>query len=128
MKLGYLIIYVPSVAQTLAFYATAFNFKTRFVHESGDYGELETGGTVLAFASEGLADLNGLSVRPNRPDQKAAGFEIALVTEHVEAALAKLIDSGGQLVAPAQVKPWGQTVGYGRDLNGTLIELCTAIA
>jgi hypothetical protein len=29
------------------------------------------------------------------------------------------------IVAEPEAKPWGQTVGYLRDLDGVLIELCT---
>ncbi len=52
MKFGYTIVYVDSVSDTLAFYKAAFGFDTRFLHESGEYGELETGATALAFASQ----------------------------------------------------------------------------
>lgn len=40
MKLGYTIVYVPDVAQSLAFFETAFGLKRRFLHESGSCGEL----------------------------------------------------------------------------------------
>lgn len=43
MKFGYTIVYVASVRQALAFYEAAFGFETRFLRESGDYGELDTG-------------------------------------------------------------------------------------
>jgi uncharacterized glyoxalase superfamily protein PhnB len=43
MKLGYTILYVVDVASSLSFYERAFGFKRRFLHESGTYGELETG-------------------------------------------------------------------------------------
>ena len=42
MRLGYTILYVPDVRAGLAFYGKAFGPATRFVHESGDWGELET--------------------------------------------------------------------------------------
>lgn len=58
MKFGYTIVYVSSVEETLAFYKEAFGFETRFLHESGQYGELETGETVLAFASHALGEMN----------------------------------------------------------------------
>jgi lactoylglutathione lyase len=51
MKFGYTIIYVPDVTASLVFFEKAFGFTRRFLHESGDYGELETGATTLAFAS-----------------------------------------------------------------------------
>ena len=46
MKLGYTIIYVPNVAESLSFFESAFGLSRRFLHESGDYGELETGETT----------------------------------------------------------------------------------
>jgi lactoylglutathione lyase len=58
MKFGYTIVYVSSVMDTLTFYKDAFGFETRFLHESGDYGELATGETVLAFACHDLGDMN----------------------------------------------------------------------
>ena len=48
MKLGYTIIYVPDVSATLLFFEQAFGLKRRFLHESGTYGELETGATTLS--------------------------------------------------------------------------------
>jgi catechol 2,3-dioxygenase-like lactoylglutathione lyase family enzyme len=41
MQLGYTILYVPDVPATLKFYEAAFGLTTRFLHEGGDYGELE---------------------------------------------------------------------------------------
>jgi catechol 2,3-dioxygenase-like lactoylglutathione lyase family enzyme len=56
MRYGYTIIYVPDVAAALAFYEQAFGLVRRFLHESGQYGELETGATVLAFSRHDLAE------------------------------------------------------------------------
>ena len=43
---------------TLDFYKKAFGFETRFLHESEQYGELDTGETVLAFASHAMDETN----------------------------------------------------------------------
>lgn len=53
-KIGYPIIYVADVASTIDFYRNAFGLTTRFVHEGGDYAELDTGSKCLAFASSEL--------------------------------------------------------------------------
>lgn len=58
MKLGYTIIYVPDVPASLDFFTRAFGIQRRFLHESGTYGELETGQTTLAFAAHALGALN----------------------------------------------------------------------
>jgi len=55
MKFGYTIIYVPNVEASLQFFEQAFGFSRRFLHESGTYGELESGETTLAFAAHELA-------------------------------------------------------------------------
>lgn len=46
MLFGYTILYVEDVPHSLGFYEEAFGFKRRFLHEGGDFGELDTGGTV----------------------------------------------------------------------------------
>lgn len=127
MKLGYTIIYVADVPETVAFYEKAFGLKPRFVHESNLYAELDTGGTALAFAGEPMAAMNELAIRPNRKADVAAGFEIAFVTTDPEAAYQQAVAAGASAVKPPILKPWGQTVGYVRDLNGCLVELCSPI-
>ena len=127
MRLGYVILYVPDVAATMDFYETAFGLERRFLHEGG-YGEMETGGTALAFAAESLALANGTQFRPVRPDEPAPGVEIALVSDDPMAAFDRAVAAGAQPVQPPQEKPWGQVVGYVRDINGVLVELCGAIA
>lgn len=41
MKLAYTILYVPDVVRAIEFYERAFGFQRGFVHESGEYGELQ---------------------------------------------------------------------------------------
>lgn len=124
MKLGYIIIYVPDVAATIAFYEKAFGFHRKFIHESG-YGELETGNTALAFASEDMRTMNGVETHDNRITSKAAGAEIAFVTNDVQKAYDHAIAAGAHPYKKPEQKPWGQIVGYVRDLNGFLVELCS---
>jgi len=128
MKLGYTIIYVADVLATIDFYERAFGLRRRFVHESNLYGELETGETVLAFAGEPMAAMNGVAIRPNRSAEIAAGFEIALVTDDPHAAFATAVAAGAAAIKAPVEKPWGQVVGYVRDLNGCLIEICSPMA
>ncbi|WP_428539304.1 hypothetical protein [Profundibacter sp.] len=51
MIFRYTILYVQDVKATLDFFNAAFGLKTAFLHESGDYGELDTGQTKLAVSS-----------------------------------------------------------------------------
>jgi lactoylglutathione lyase len=127
MKLGYTIIYVADVVATLNFYKNAFKLEIKFIHESNLYGELDTGETTLAFAAETMRELNGLTTLDNRADQTPAGFEIALVTNNVQESMDNAVKKGAFLVKNATPKPWGQIVGYVRDLNGILVEICNPI-
>ena len=129
VRLGYTILYVADVAASLKFYEEAFGLARRFLHESGDYGELDTGATTLAFASHALADsnFNGGVVRANESKQPL-GMEIGFVTSDVSAAHAKALAAGGKELKAPQQKPWGQTVSYLRAPDGCLVELCTPTA
>ncbi|WP_068469531.1 VOC family protein [Candidatus Protochlamydia phocaeensis] len=127
MQFGYTIIYVPDVEEALTFYEKAFGIKRRFIHESLQYGELETGQTRLAFASELLGQTNGVSFRINRKEEPAAGFEIAFVTADVSHSFTRAIQAGAEKVKSPTDMPWGQTIAYVRDLNGVLIEICTSM-
>lgn len=128
MKLGYTIVYVPDVCASLAFHGKAFGLKTRFLHESGTYGELETGETTLAFAAHELGESNfaGGHVRASGSPQPL-GMEIALVTTDVAAAHAAALANGATQLAAPSSKPWGQVVSYVRAPDGCLIELCTPV-
>ena len=127
MRLGYIVIYVRDVAETIAFYERAFGLVCRFLHESGQYAEMETGATALAFAAEEFVRGNGLDFQPLHPAHPPVAVEIALVTDDVAAAVARAAEAGASVVKPPETKPWGQVVAYVRDLNGTLVELCTPV-
>jgi catechol 2,3-dioxygenase-like lactoylglutathione lyase family enzyme len=128
MKLGYTILYVPDVAKSLAFFGKAFGLKTRFLHESGTYGELETGATTLSFAAHELGDANFQGGHVHASDShQPLGMEIALVTENLAAAHAAAIAAGAKELAAPSTKPWGQVVSYLRTPDGCLVELCTPI-
>jgi len=127
MKFGYCILYVPDVPAALTFYERAFGFSRKFLHESNSYGELATGATRLSFASEELAASHG-AFRPNRLSDDACAMEVAFVTDDVQAAYERAVAAGAHAHKPPSAMPWGQTVGYVRDPNGFLIELCTPVA
>jgi lactoylglutathione lyase len=128
MKFGYTIIYVPEVEASLSFFEEAFGLSRRFLHESGTYGELETGETTLAFAAHELGELNFPTGHVAAHDSpKPLGIEIALVTPDVPSAHAAAIKAGAVELAAPKEKPWGQVVSYVRCPDGTLVELCTPI-
>ncbi len=127
MKLGYTILYVSNVADTLEFYRNAFGLEKKFLHESGDYGELNTGETALAFVSYDLAESNKVGFLKNKAIRPCNEMEIGLVTSDVETAFKKAISTGAVEIMKPTIKPWGQVVSYVRDLNGFLVEICSPI-
>jgi lactoylglutathione lyase len=122
------IIYVPDVAASLVFFTRAFGLARRFLHESGTYGELETGATTLAFAAHELGETHfpGGHVAAHSSAQPL-GMEIALVTADVAAAHRRAVAAGASELAAPTAKPWGQIVSYVRCPDGTLVELCTSM-
>ncbi len=128
MKFGYTIVYVPDVTASLAFFERAFGFARRFLHESGDYGELETGQTTLAFASLSLGKMNfpaGFVAAHSSP--QPLGVELALVTTAIHEAHAAALSAGAAEIKAPKTQTWGQTVSYLRCPDGTLVELCTPV-
>ena len=124
MRFGYAIAYVEEPERSVAFWESAFGLKRRFVDESGQYAEMETGATTLAFASNELGRSNlPAGFRRNDPSEPPAGVEIALVAEDVEATFDRALEAGAVAVAEPKTKPWGQTVAYVRDPDGVLVEI-----
>ena len=103
MKFKYTILYVESVKETLKFFEDAFALEPSMIHESGDYGELNTGTTTLSFSSRKL--MVDIGKNPAKPDPSAPTFEIAFETDDVTAALEKSIMAGAKLVQGVEHMP-----------------------
>lgn len=125
MHLRYAIIYVDNVPETLAFFEAAFAQARGFLHEGGDYGELATGATTLAFSSLALMGSLGKDARAHDPARPS--FEIAFETADVAGALARALAAGARLVQAVRQEPWGQITAYVATPQGVLVELCTAV-
>jgi catechol 2,3-dioxygenase-like lactoylglutathione lyase family enzyme len=126
MKFGYTIIYTADVEKSVAFFELAFGFKRRFIHPRG-YGELETGGTALAFASHELGSGNLPNGYIKADEGKPLGIEIALVTDDVQGAFDRPVKAGAESIKVPTSKPWGQVVAYVRCPDGTLVEICSPV-
>jgi lactoylglutathione lyase len=134
MRFGYTILYVADVAAALDFYERALGQRRRFLHESGQYAELDTGDTALAFAAHELAAANLPGMyRPSERRDRASerrrnvppAFEVCFVTQDVQGAFDRAVTEGAESVTPPQTKPWGQDVAYVRDPDGNLVELAS---
>lgn len=126
MKLRYVILYVEDPEASLRFYEQAFDLRRAMLHESGEYAEIETGGTTLSLSAHRL--LRRLGKAPARADPGAPVFEIAFETDDVAAALDRALAAGAALKQPARDEPWGQTTAYVASPDGHLVEICTPTA
>jgi len=128
VKFGYTIAYVADVNAALSFFENAFGMERRFTSEEKDYGELNTGETILAFASHELGRTNfSGGYISGTSSEVPLGNEIVLVTSDVKAMHDTALKYGAkELKAPSE-KPWGQIVSYVRCPAGILLELCTPI-
>lgn len=130
MNFAYTLVYVADVAASLAFFDRAFGLPTRFLHESGAYGEVDTGtgGTTLAFVDHATArDSVQHDYVAADASAKPLGMEIGFTVADVPAAFDKAVAAGARPLAAPVTKPWGQTVAYVRCPDGTLVELCTVM-
>jgi lactoylglutathione lyase len=122
MKLNYVIIYVADAAKAVVFYEKAFGLKTKFVHESNMYAEMDTGGTVLAFANNEMM-MEHVGFEASKGVKNC--FEIAFSTDDVQKEYDRAVRNGAREIKKPEIKPWGQTVSYVQDPDGTIIEICT---
>jgi lactoylglutathione lyase len=127
MKLKYNLFYVDDVPAAMDFYENAFGLTKGFLHESNEYGEMSTGATTLGFVNHNTASSHGFTYRKPSLKDEAFAFEIGFVTENVQEAFDKAVKAGAIAVSSPTQKPWGQMVSYVRDLNGFLVEICSAM-
>ena len=125
---SYTIMYVADVEKTLDFYHKSFGFEIKFITPDKDYGELATNGTTLSFAQHKLASSNlSGGYLESSMSEKPFGIEIGITTDNVEEVINLAIQNGAVEYESVKTKPWGQVVGYVRDINGFLVEICTPI-
>lgn len=119
MKYAYKILYVENVLKTIEFYEQAFRFQRKFITSEKDYGELISGEITISFASIELGNSNFKD-----------GFQKSSLSDKpfgIELAFEKAKKAGATEVEKLTTKPWEQKVGYGKDNNGFLIEICTPL-
>ena len=123
MKLGYTVLFVESVQETLAFYERAFGFERKMMLESGEYGELQNGDTTLAFTDQNaVKTLSDVPFEPAAPHKAAPPIELGMVSDSVDADFERAVAAGAVVVKPPETRPWGR-VAWVRDNNGFLVEI-----
>lgn len=126
MNFAYTILYVDNVSEALIFYEEAFGFDRKMLHESGDYGELQSGSTTLAFAERTMIANEGWT--PSAPNPSAPSFGISFTTDDVAKAIQRALKAGAKLLKEPVDKPWGQTTAYLSDNSGFIVEVCTPVS
>jgi uncharacterized glyoxalase superfamily protein PhnB len=128
IKYAYTILYVSDVAATIKFYHQALGFEQKFLTPEQDYGEMKSGSTTLAFANFELGRANFKDgFTESALSRNPFGIELAFTTSEVDNVMERAIQHGAVLLEETVTKPWGQKVGYLRDLNGFIIEICSPI-
>jgi lactoylglutathione lyase len=124
MRYASTILYVPDVQAAVDFYTRAFGLEVGFMPPGGGYATLAGDGGQLAFAiHDVVAESIGDEAR-----REPAGFEVWIEATDVPGAVERAVAAGAELVVEPVTKPWGQTIAYVRDPNGTLIEIGEPVA
>ena len=124
MDLSYVVLYVENIQKTIDFYTRAFGLKHKFTHESGDYAEMDTGATTLAFGSKALVKNGiGLECSFSSKENLPFGVQITLGPDDVKSAYKSAIENGAIPLHEPEIKPWNFEVAFVRDIDGHLVEL-----
>ncbi len=116
----YVILIVQDLDASLAFYTEVLGLKLG--HRSGEYAQLDTGGTRLAlYTRSAMAKTLAMSLQA--PPANAPGFEIGFKVDDVDAVVSELVARGASPAVPPTDRFWGQRTAYVRDPDGHLIEL-----
>ena len=94
-------------------YEAAFGLTRGFIHEGGDYGEMVTGETKLAFAAKELIAKTSKDFGVADPLKPV--FEIAFETNDVERTLKIAVEAGAVSQKEPTQMPCGQTVSFVSD-------------
>ena len=109
MKLAaadYIVLIVGDLDRALDFYTGVLGLPLG--HRSGDYAQLQTGATRLAFYTRSAM---------------ANNLAMSLKAPAANAAFAELVARGAPPVAPPTDRFWGQRTAYVHDPDGHLVEL-----
>ncbi len=129
LQYAYTILYVDDVEATIEFYNQALGFEQKFITPEKDYAEVISGSTTLAFANIELGNSNFKDgFRKSNMKDQPFGIELAFTTNEVEKVMDIAMKHGATVLSETVEKPWGQKVGYLRDINGFIIEICTPIS
>jgi hypothetical protein len=121
-NLALVIVAVTDLPVSRAFYDRAFGWDATV--ETPVYVEysLPGGMRVGLYEREGFGRNTGIVPRAV-PEGALAPLELYVAVDDVGAALERVIQAGGRLLAPAAERDWGDVVAYAADPDGTVLAL-----
>lgn len=128
MTLSYTVLYVQNVRASVDFYQAAFGLELRFVHESGDYAEMNTGETTLAFCAHALAEQIVHKPYTKAELARPVAGQIGFAVEDVRRAFERAVASGASVCAEPEIKPWNFESAMVQDIDGHLVEFARNLA
>ncbi|MBX3710144.1 MAG: VOC family protein [Gammaproteobacteria bacterium] len=123
MKLTYTILYVNNVKKSVEFYQKTFGIKNRFIHESGDYAEMDTGEVTLAFCAHKLANDIVKQNYLKASQAQLIGAQISFEPHNLKEAYDVALKNRAKSIVPPEVKPWGWESAMLLDIDGHIVEL-----
>ncbi|KAM0876846.1 hypothetical protein ACQ4PT_035906 [Festuca glaucescens] len=123
--LAYIVVYVEDVVRSADFYAAAFGYSVRRIHDSRKWAELDTGSTTIAFTPLHQRETDALTGEvqlPKSPSDRGP-VEICFDYADVDAAYRRAVENGAVPVSAPVQKKWGQKVGYVRDVDGIIVRM-----
>ncbi|KAK9157191.1 hypothetical protein Scep_003765 [Stephania cephalantha] len=123
---AYAVVYAKDVAKSVEFYARAFGYTVRRLDDSRKWGEIESGGTTIAFTpahQHETDDLTGEVKAPKSGSWERSPLELCFAYKDVDAAYKRAVENGAVGIKAPEEKMWGQKVGYVRDIDGIVVRL-----
>jgi uncharacterized protein len=108
----------PDYERTLAFYREVFGWETQVMSDTAEFRY-----TVLVLGEEQLAGVMDASV--GLPDGTPMGWGVYFGVDDTEAAVARTVALGGNVVRPAEDTPYGRLATV-TDVNGARFLLVAA--
>lgn len=113
------LIYTDDVPRMAAFYMDAFGFEVDFRWPPDPSEPMEFVNLTLGPCGIGLGrPIDPLHGRPVAASTSPATFELAIVADDVDAAVAYACERGATLVKEPVDQPWGERMAYVTDPDG----------
>lgn len=127
MRHAITILAVDDVARAARFYVDALGAKPRV--DVGVYAELDMpdGPAIGVYLRAGFERNTGRAATPLAAGATSS-TELYFRVDDVDAALARALAAGAQLLSPAAPRPWGEDVAYVADSDGNVLAFARKVA